>query len=166
MIILKTLNYNLILIICIFTFPTLCFAQNCDAKTLEEFFDCYGGQNEFSDHSINAITTFIQAEDAIHQGEYTQSKKLIDSLFDTYPKSNNVWWNVWNNVNGANVGSPHTYYGMRMMEDIINHHLNTDDTNIEVRKVNMKVILVGCSKGIQPTNLTELKKRYRSICDP
>jgi hypothetical protein len=153
----RILCTNLFIVIYLFVAHSFTLAQNCDASTLDDFYDCYGGQSAFSEHSIRAVTTFIQAEDAIHQGNYAQAKNLIELLFDTYPKGSNVWWNVWGGVNGSNVGSPHGYYGLRMMEDIVDHHLNTNTANIEVRKVNMTAVLVGCSEGIQPTNLTELQ---------
>jgi hypothetical protein len=64
-------SFFLALMLC----PMLAPAQNpnCEAKTLEDFFTCYGGQSAFSPHSIKAITTFIQAEDALKGGNYAQA---------------------------------------------------------------------------------------------
>ncbi|MFT6337421.1 MAG: hypothetical protein ACJATI_004184 [Halioglobus sp.] len=134
------------------------WAQNedCTATTLSEFFDCYGETETFSDISIQAINTFIQAEDAIHVADYAQAKTLIDGLFSTYPKGSTIWYNASGNNNGANVGNPSGYYGLRMMEDIVDYHLNNNQ-DVEARKVNMKVVLVGCSQGIQPTTTAELE---------
>jgi len=129
---------------------------NCEATTLDQFYECYGGKSAFSAHSVKALTTFIQAEDAIKAGNYSQAKILIDDLYKIYPVGNNVWGNVWTAPNGANVGSPHGYYGLRMMEDIIAYGLNPNP-NVKVKKVNMNIILVGCSKGIQPTTKSELQ---------
>jgi hypothetical protein len=129
---------------------------NCEATTLDQFYECYGGKSAFSAHSVKALTTFIQAEDAIKAGNYSQAKVLIDDLYKIYPAGNNVWWNVWTAPNGANVGTPHGYYGLRMMEDIIAYGLNPNP-NVKVKKVNMNIVLVGCSKGIQPTTKSELQ---------
>ncbi len=138
--------------------PFYAAAQNvlCDATTLEEFYACYGGQSAFSTHSVAAVTTFIEADDALQAGDYAQAKIWVDNLFNTYPKGSGVWWNVFNDPNGANIGTPHAYYGLRMMEDILDYQIN-GDPNVQVRKVNMKIVLVGCSEGIQPTTEAELQ---------
>ncbi len=127
----------------------------CNATTLEEFFNCYGGQSAFSAQSIAAVTTFIEADAAQQAGNYAQAKAKIDNLFNTYPRGSNIWWNVFNDPNGANIGTPHAYYGLRMLEDIIEHGLN-GNPNITAKKAKMKVVLVGCSEGIQPTTDAEL----------
>lgn len=139
-------------------FPTGSFAQNsnCDAKTLEAFIECYGGPDAFSAHSINAVTTFIQAEDALNAGDFARAKMLVDNLFNAYPKGSNVWWNVFNDPNGANIGTPHAYYGLRMIEDIVDFQLNESKAT-NPQKATMKIVLVGCSVGIQPTTTSELQ---------
>lgn len=144
--------------ICLFFLSLTAPAQNvlCDAETLEDFYACYGGQSAFSAHSVKAINTFIQADSALVAGNYAQAKTLLDNLFNTYPKGSNIWWNVFNDPNGANIGTPHAYYGLRMMEDIIDYGMN-GTPGIPVKKVNMKIVLVGCSEGIQPTTDIELQ---------
>jgi hypothetical protein len=142
--------------LCLLLLPFSTAAQNpCNATTLDDFFNCYGGKSAFSAHSIAAVTTFVKADSALMAKNFVKAKSLIDNLFNTYPKGNNIWWNVFNAPNGANIGTPHAYYGLRMMEDIIDHGLN-GDPNVLAKKVNMKIVLVGCSKGIQPTTEAEL----------
>ena len=142
---------------CLFA-QSAAFAQNppCDAKSLKDFFDCYGGQSKFSAHSVAALTAFVTADDALKAKNDAQAKAIIDNLFKTYPKGSNIWWNVFNAPNGANVGTPHAYYGLRMMEDIIEHGLN-GTPNIKAKKAKMKIVLVGRSEGIQPTTKAEMK---------
>jgi hypothetical protein len=143
--------------LCLAIIPFAVKAQgNCDATTLDQFFTCYGGKSLFSEHSIQALTTFVQAEDAIKVGNYAQAKTLIGDLYKKYPVGDNIWWNVWNAPNGANVGSPNGYYGLRMMEDIVNYGLNPNP-NAKVTKANMTIVLVGCSQGIQPQTKDDLQ---------
>jgi hypothetical protein len=144
--------------LCLLLSPTLSRAQNvlCDATTLADFYACYGGQSAFSTHSVAAVTTFIQAENALQAGNYAQAKTLVDNLFNTYPKGSNVWWNIFDDPNGANIGTPHAYYGLRMMEDIIDHELN-GNPNVQAKKATMKIVLVGRSAGIQPTTEQQLQ---------
>lgn len=129
----------------------------CVATTLEQFYECYGGKSAFSPQAQKALNTFIQAEDAINAGNYSHAKALIDTLYKQYPVGSDVWWQVWTAPNGANVGSPHAYYGLRMMEDIVNYGLHPNP-DAKVKKIVMNVVLVGCSKGIQPTTKDELQK--------
>ena len=138
--------------------PAMAFAQifQCDGTSLPEFYSLYGGSDQFTQHTNDAINTFIGAEDAIEVGDYTTAQNLINDLFTTYPKGNNIWWNVFNDPNGSNLGTPNAYYGARMLEDIVNYQLNPAE-NPEVKTVNMKVVLVGCSEGIQPSIETELQ---------
>ena len=138
--------------------PAMAFAQifQCDGTSLPEFYSMYGGSSQFTTHTNKAITTFIGAEDAIAAGDYSTAQNLINSLFATYPKGNNIWWNVFNDPNGANLGTPHAYYGVRMLEDIVNYQLNPA-VNPKVKTAHMKVVLVGCSEGIQPGTDAELQ---------
>ncbi len=145
----------IIIFLCIITSLTHAQNENCTAATIADFYECYGGEDAFNAHSKEAISTFIQTEDAIHAGDYAQAKTLLDMLFTTYPTGSNLWWNAYNGVNGSNIGSPNGYYGLRMMEDIVDHHLNNNE-EVEARTVNMSIILVGCSEGIQPTTDEEL----------
>lgn len=145
-------------IILILLMPLMASAQfiQCDATQLPEFYSMYGGSSQFTQHTNDAINTFIDAENAIELGDYDTAQNLINTLFDTYPKGNNIWWNVFNDPNGANLGTPHAYYGVRMLEDIVNYQLNPA-VNPEVKTANMKVVLVGCSEGMQPTTDIELQ---------
>lgn len=155
---LKTFHQALFLqIICFIMLPAAALAQCgcCQSTTLDSFYDCYGGESIFGTHSIDAVTTFIQAEDAIKAGEFAQAKTMVEELFETYPKGNPIWWNVNGAPLGANLGTPHAYYGLRMIEDIVDHALNGDPT-VEAQTAYMKVLLVGCAEGIQPTTLDEL----------
>jgi hypothetical protein len=130
---------------------------DCEARTIDQFFECYGGKSTFSEHSIQAISTFIQAEDAINAGKYADAQLLLQQLYNKYPVGNPVWWQVWNAPKGANIGTPHAYYGLRMMEDIIAYGLNPNP-NAKAKKVNMNIVMVGYSQGIQPTTRQELEQ--------
>jgi hypothetical protein len=147
-----------LLLLCIILGHFNSSAQNvhCNATTLDDFYTCYGGREAFSKHSVDAVTAFIKAEEAVEAGDYNLAKLLVEDLFKTYPRGNNIWWNLYSDQNGANIGTPHAYYGLRMMEDIIEHGLN-GNAGIQAKKANMKIVLVGESKGIQPTTKTELK---------
>lgn len=129
---------------------------DCDATTLDQFFQCYGGKGAFSAQSVRVLTTFIQTEDAITAGDYGTAKSLLDSLYRAYPVGSSAWSQVWGAPNGANVGSPNGYYGLRMMEDIVRYGLSPN-TQAKPKVINMNIVLVGCSKGVLPTTKQELQ---------
>ena len=154
----KLYKTNIFQFLCLLLFPFSVSAQNlnCDATTLNDFFNCYGGQSQFNIQSVEAITTFIQAEDAIQSGQFAQAKILVDNLFSTYPKGDNSWWNLYSSSNSSNIGTPHGYYGLRMLEDIIDHGIN-GNTTIQAKRVNMSIVLIGCSEGIEPSTEQQLQ---------
>ena len=154
----RTIIFSSLISLFILLAPCTLSAQlfQCDGTNLPEFYSMYGGENQFTQHTNDAINTFIGAEDAIEVGDYSTAQSLINDLFATYPKGSNIWWNVFNDPNGANLGTPHAYYGIRMLEDIVNYQLNPTD-NPDVKTANMKVVLVGCSQGIQPSTDIELQ---------
>ncbi|MEO1652956.1 MAG: T9SS type A sorting domain-containing protein, partial [Bacteroidota bacterium] len=77
-------------------------------------------------------------------------------IHNAYPTGTNQWWNIFNDPNGANIGTPHAYYGLRMIQDIVDFQLNKPE-NVSPQKTRMKVVLVGGSEGIQPHTEQELQ---------
>ena len=155
----RTIYQTLILsLICVLSVPVVTNAQNiaCDGTSLQNFFDLYGGTDAFSAHTEQAISAFIQAEDALLAGDYAQAQMLVENIFNIYPKGSTIWWNVFNAPNGANLGTPHAYYGLRMIQDITDYYLNPNPT-VEAKTAKMNVVLVGCSEGIQPTTEVQLQ---------
>ncbi|MBK7305544.1 MAG: hypothetical protein IPI90_20465 [Saprospiraceae bacterium] len=71
------------------------------------------GRVRLSAHSVKALTTFYSGRGCTKADNYSQAKLLIDDLYKIYPVGHNAWWNVWTAPNGANVGTPHGYYGLR-----------------------------------------------------
>ena len=138
--------------------PSFASAQNenCTATTMAEFFECYGSAASFGTHSVAAMTTFIEAEDAIVAGDYAGAKTMIDAIFSDYPVGSRSWGDLFDARNGSNTGTPHAYYGLRMMQDIVDYNLNPNEA-VEAKTVKMTVVLVGCSQGIQPTTEAELE---------
>lgn len=129
----------------------------CDGVDLAGFYELYGGQDKFSQHTKDALNTFIQTENAIERGNYTSAKALLNRLFNSYPKGGNTWRNVWTRPNNANLGIPNTYYGLRMLEDIVDYNLNKT-IPVNSQPIKMKVLLVGESKGVLPSTERELKE--------
>lgn len=137
--------------------PVLAFkSQTCSAETLDDFFDCYGGRGEFSPQYQDAVTTFINAEDALKAGEYAQMKTLLDDIWSKYPVADAIWYNATQEIKGTNVGNPYAYYGLRMMDDIVDYHLNHQDPGVKTNTIVIHVVLPGCTQGVMPSTIEEL----------
>ena len=130
--------------------------NNCNAMTLEAFFDCYGGKQSFSTQYVDALTAFITAEDAINEGDYSRAKTILDGLWNQYPIGNSVWNSAWQSQLETNIGSPYGYYGLRMMDDIVNYRLANPQDDPDAVTAKMKIVLVGCMQGTQPRTQQEL----------
>ncbi len=129
---------------------------DCNATTVDEFFACYGGRGGFSKLYIDALTAFINAEDAIAMEDYAQAKNILDELWTQYPIGSSIWNTGFSNQKGTNIGSPYGYYGLRMLNDIVNYKLGQPDGSSTTVVAKMKIVLVGCMQGIQPNTQQEL----------
>jgi hypothetical protein len=123
------------------------------------FFNEYGGKSKFSKHYIDALTTMIVVEDLVKASNYVQAKKELDKLWKTYPIGSNIWWNAKadDNKNKTNLGSPPAYSSLRILTDIVNHHLNNPNPSDEILTATLRVVLVECSEGKQPKTVAEMK---------
>lgn len=131
---------------------------NCNAETLEDFFNCYGGQNTFQQIYIDAISAMIKAEDLVKEGNYAQAKTELDNLWAKHPVADVKWYNskIDDNKNKTNVGDIAAYSSLRMLTDIVNYKINNPNPPSEVFTAILRVVLIGCSEGIRPSNQTEL----------
>jgi hypothetical protein len=73
--------------------PSITLAQifQCDGTSLPEFYSIYGGSDQFTEHTNDAINTFIEAEDAVATGNYATAQSLINDLFSTYPRGGGMY---------------------------------------------------------------------------
>lgn len=123
-----------------------------------EFLEPYGLQN-FSAHYVDALQTFLWAEERYAEGKYTLAKTLLDALWSSYPTGTNPWGALPKQPFGINVGSPPVYYGLRMLSYMTDWRLASGVVGDSApRSVRLTVLLVGETTGIEPTTLQELQQ--------
>ena len=98
------------------------------------------------------IEDFLAVEDAILNEDFVAARAAFDAINMDW--SDPTWLSTGSWGRDLNVGSPVGYYGLRMMEEIIDWRENNPASDAE--PVHMSVMLPGCSQGIQPTSQAEL----------
>ena len=119
------------------------------------FFTPYGLDN-FSDHHIEALSALLRAQEQFDKKKYGLAKAILDELWADYPTGGLNWGALPTKPFGINIGSPPAYYGLRMLSDTTDWHVQNPGHGPALRTGRLTVILVGESNGIQPRNLIEL----------
>ncbi len=126
---------------------------------LNAFFNRYGGKANFQTHYIDAITTMITVEDLVKENKYQTAKIALNKLWQKYPVGENIWWDTKadDKKNQTNLGRPPAYSALRMLTNIVDYQLNNPQSPSEVLTSTLRVVLVGCSEGKNPSTVTEMK---------
>jgi hypothetical protein len=117
---------------------------------LDEFFALHGGASAFPQSYLDAITALVTVEDLVVAGDYSNARAQLDTLFATYPLSDPIWWQGVGQ-DGTNVGTPVAYYGLRMLDDIVDTGLSQTPSAPE--KILLTVLMATCAEGNRPTDL-------------
>ena len=118
--------------------------EDTDAQ-LQAFYQAHGGRSEFPDHYVRAIEAFLGAQDELAAGQRQAAKQRVDAVFAEMPLADPIW------TQGAtlfdlNVGNPIAYYGLRMLDQI----LQLDAAN-SGQTITMTVIVPQCAEVSRPT---------------
>ena len=122
-----------------------------------DFLNPYGIEN-FSEHYIDALSTLLLAEGHYKQGRYLAAHGALENLWSIYPAGDIRWGHLPTDPFGINIGSPPSYYALRMLTDTVEWRLMNPDAGAATRTARMTVVLVGSSNGIEPRNLQELQQ--------
>jgi len=132
----------------------VCYPQNNENAAIE-FLSLYGLEN-FSEHYIDALESFVLAKEHYDNGEYLQSKSILDTLWSKYPIGGNEWYALPNKPFGINLGTPPCYYALRMLTDMINWRIEDFIEETPKRTIALSVLLIGHTNGIEPQNQEEI----------
>ena len=119
------------------------------------FLEQYGLEN-FSDHYIDAFETLVVAQARHRAGEHAAAKALLDALWAQYPEGHPSWITLPWKPFGINLGTPPSYYGLRMLTDTVDWHLANPTARAPARTVRLGVLLVGHSEGVEPQDVADL----------
>lgn len=126
------------------------------------------GLERFPELYRRALHVFLTAEDLYENEEYQRALGLLEPLWGDYPPGSQDWADCTRAASdisrtaGVNVGLPPCYYALRMLTDCARWRLTNaargpDEAGGQVAK--LTVVLVGRSKGIEPTSWAELEQR-------
>jgi len=119
------------------------------------------GLKQFPDLYRRALEAFLTAEKLYQNGDYGGALKGLEQLWAQYPPGSEDWARCNSSIAGINIGSPPCYYGLRMLTDCAQWRLQRGAQRSRQgrpRMATLTVVLVGRSKGIQPTSWAELEK--------
>ena len=120
-----------------------------------ELLSLYGLEN-FSEHYIDALESFVLAKEHYDNEEYSSSKSILDDLWENYPISGSEWWDLPNQPFGINLGTPPCYYALRMLTDMTDWRIENFEDQTSTRTINFSVLLIGHTNGIEPQNHNDI----------
>lgn len=97
-----------------------CGGQNTDntQEQLTQFYEINGGRDAHPDVLVKSVEAMIFIEDDINSGDFNSAQNKLNQIFSDQPLSTNIW-HQYNGWSGLNIGTPVGYYGLRMLEEII-----------------------------------------------
>ncbi len=126
--------------------PTSASAQIEDTNTqLQAFYQAQGGQSNFPNHYVLAIEALLRAQDALAAGQRDAAIQIVDAVFTEMPLSDSIWRRDVT-LFDLNVGDPIAYYGLRMLNQIL--QLETEDNG---KTLEMTAVVPLCAEVTRPT---------------
>lgn len=112
---------------------------------LDAFYGPHGGRTAFPAHYVAAIETLLDAEDDLERGGYDSAADRVSAILSDLPLSTDIWLQDAE-LYELNVGNPIAYYGIRMLERIVQTGpVPTTDT------LHMTAVVAPCASARRPT---------------
>ena len=121
---------------------------------LDAVFAEHGGEDAFGALAVDAVRTYLDVEERLRRDDSAGAREQLDALWDRYPVGGEAWGQASWQVNGAHFGYPPAYYGLRMLDDVIDRRQAGADAPASLH---LTIVLVDCAEGIQATTLQELE---------
>ncbi|MHC5024434.1 MAG: right-handed parallel beta-helix repeat-containing protein, partial [Planctomycetota bacterium] len=119
------------------------------------FLAAYGLEN-FSQHYIDALDTFLCAQQLYDAEDYSGAQAVLDALWAAHPTGGDDWWLLPWQPFDINLGTPPCYYGLRMLSDMTSWRVANPDAAPAPRTARLTVLIVGQSSGIEPQNVQDI----------
>jgi hypothetical protein len=120
-----------------------------------DFLAPYGLEN-FSQHYIDALESFLCAQQLYDAGDYAGAQLVLDELWADHPVGGDDWWDLPWQPFDINLGTPPCYYALRMLTDMTEWRVANPDAPPAPRTVRLTVLVVGQSNGIEPQNVQDI----------
>ena len=125
------------------------------SEELISFYDENGGRENFHPYQVLALETLLFTQKDIENDNLSEAKKRIDFVFSIMPRSDNIWNQIQFQTESTNshctacpinIGGPVSYYGLRMLEQIVSN----DNPSIN-KSLELTVVVASCAKVTRPT---------------
>jgi hypothetical protein len=117
----------------------------------------------FPELYLEALDTFFTAEAAYRRGDYSTAAKLVDTFWARHPAGSAQWERGYDDASslaastGLNFGAPIAYCALRMLAECAAWRTRAEKTPTGAsHTIQLTVILVGHSSGVQATSVKEL----------
>jgi len=118
------------------------------------------GLGQFPELYRRALDTFLTAEDRYWAGDHDAVSRMLEQLWAQHPPGSEEWARCKSQIAGINIGVPPCYYGLRMLTDCARWRVAPPPKGAKPpahHTATLTVVLVGRSRGVQPTSWAELK---------
>ncbi|GAB5551426.1 MAG: hypothetical protein Sapg2KO_10170 [Saprospiraceae bacterium] len=130
--------------------PEVIRTSNLDSDLLNSFYKENGGRDAFPVDEMLALEALIFAQEDVAQGRLQEAQKKINEVFSKLPLSDSKWQEISSNSHcpgcPINIGSPAAYYGLRMLDQII--ELGNPEGS---ESLTMTVVVAPCAEVSRPT---------------
>ena len=125
------------------------------SEELISFYDENGGRENFHPYQVLALETLLFTQKDIENNNLSEAKKRIDFVFSIMPRSDNIWNQIQYQTESTNshctacpinIGGPVSYYGLRMLEQIISNENPSINKSME-----LTVVVASCAQVTRPT---------------
>lgn len=124
----------------------------------------WNGADHFPPAYRQSLDAFFAAEDAYRASDYTKASTILDALWAKHPAGSREWMLLGNFAQSVarsirvNFGNPECYYALRMLTECVDWRLRARSVpGRNVHPIQLTVILIGKSVGIQPASLEQIK---------
>ena len=114
-------------------------------EVLEEFYALHGGRDALPEHQVAALEALLYGQDELAAGERDAARARLDALFAEMPLSTPAWREGLP-FDGANIGDPVAYYGLRMLDQAL--RLGEQP---EAGTLRMTAVVAPCASVSRPT---------------
>ena len=136
---------------------TIALALAADSPA-DQFLAPYG-VGQFQPVFRDALDAFLNTEAAYDAGDYARADEVLTDLWQRYPPADKTWPGGLIQPGGLNIGSPPCYYALRMYQDCVDWRMFLKKAGADPplpHYATLTVVLVGRSRGVQPTTRAEL----------
>jgi hypothetical protein len=126
-----------------------CDYRGFDANSLlDEFYDLNGGRDDFPESTVSQLEALIYGVNNLERGNWSDAETLVRDIFEDYPTSDSSWYSGGSHSSeyGYNIGSPTAYYGLRMLDQIL--ELGEQETTGTLQ---MTAVVATCAEVSRPT---------------